>query len=259
MRTVEDFLVDFTAQHEGEVLRAYDDAQPSRVKPARVIGTPTIGYGHTLNVTAADVTNGKAITHDDAIAFLRVDLQTAIGRLYGVVDAAILDSELTDHQFAALVDFVFNLGADSKWTIWKELNARHFDQVPAQMMRFVNAGGRKLEGLVKRRADEVVMWSTSEPGSRVEAPPSSVTRNTETPPASMVATPLAQQHSFVAAATTALVSGGTAIKAVSDAVSPYAGKHPLIDHTLSGLALAGCGLAGLTAVLLWFKNQKAQH
>ena len=56
-----------------------------------------------------------------------------------------------DTQFSNM-SFVFNLGAGAKWTIWKVLKARRFDEVPPQLMRFVNAGGRVVKGLVNRRA-----------------------------------------------------------------------------------------------------------
>lgn len=45
------------------------------------------------------------------------------------------------------------------------VRARQFDQVPGELIKFVNAGGKKLQGLVNRRTDEIRVWSTDEPGS----------------------------------------------------------------------------------------------
>ena len=117
-----------------------------------------------------------------AEAWLREDLETAARRLGAVVSAEVV-AELTEHQYAALLSFVFYLGASPKWTIWKRLNARQFDQVPVEMARFVYVGKTKLQGLVKRRAAEIALWSTEEPGSAPDAPPSSYTRAEATPPA----------------------------------------------------------------------------
>lgn len=177
---------------EGEALRlvAYDDLQPNRrsfASASQIKGRPTIGYGHTTTVTKADVVSRKRIDRPEAERLLDLDIADAARKLAGVVRADVLD-DLTGNQYAALLSFVFNLGANKGWTIWKRLNARQFDQVPAQMSRFVYATGNdgkaiKLDGLVKRRADEVRLWSTGEPGSVQLAVSSSVTRSTPTPPA----------------------------------------------------------------------------
>ena len=68
---------------------------------------------------------------------------------------------LAQHQFDALVSFVFNLGAGAfaESTLLRELNAGRYDAVPLQLDRWVKAGGKTLEGLVRRRKAEGVLFS----------------------------------------------------------------------------------------------------
>ncbi len=138
--------LDITAKWEGFRATAY-------FCPANV---PTIGYGHTKTVTAEDVGH-KTISEHEARALLAADMdwaQRAVERAIGVAHVA----RLSDKQYAALLSFAFNLGADPGWTIWAKIKARDDAAVPAQLGRFVNAGGRRLEGLVRRRADEARLW-----------------------------------------------------------------------------------------------------
>lgn len=114
------------------------------------VGVPTIGFGHTLTVTASDV-DTKIITRQAAEQLLRQDLaeaETAVNRLITV--------PLTDNQFSSLVSFTFNLGegalADS--TLRKLLNAKDYQGAADQFLRWVNGDGQVLPGLVRRREAE---------------------------------------------------------------------------------------------------------
>jgi lysozyme len=67
---------------------------------------------------------------------------------------------LAQHQYDALVSFALNVGCaalrDS--TLLRRLNDRDYNAVPAQLMRWVYAGGRKRHGLINRRKSEVEQW-----------------------------------------------------------------------------------------------------
>jgi lysozyme len=67
---------------------------------------------------------------------------------------------LNENQFAALVSFAYNcgVGALERSTLRKVLNQGKYDQVPAQLMKWVNAGGVKYAGLVRRRAAEGALF-----------------------------------------------------------------------------------------------------
>jgi len=132
-------------QFEGLELTAY-------LCPAKI---PTIGYGNTNSVTRADV-GRKTITAAQAEALLRADLvrfEKAVERLVTV--------PLTDNQFAALVSFAFNLGEGNlaKSTLLKRINAKApLADIERSLMQWVNANGKRLQGLVNRRAAEMALY-----------------------------------------------------------------------------------------------------
>lgn len=128
-------------QWEGCKLTAYKD----------VAGVLTIGYGST----GPHVKPGMKITQAEAERLLLNDLdrfERAVERLVAV--------PLTDGQFAALVSFAFNVGeaAFAKSTLLRKLNAGDYEAVPSELARWVNAGGRRVQGLVNRRAAEAGLW-----------------------------------------------------------------------------------------------------
>jgi lysozyme len=70
---------------------------------------------------------------------------------------------LTDGQFDALVSFTFNLGAGAlqRSTLRRKINRGDHANVPAEFRKWVWAGGRKLEGLVRRREAEAALYSAT--------------------------------------------------------------------------------------------------
>ena len=117
-------------------------------------GVWTIGYGHTN-----EVKEGDTIDQEAAEAFLIEDLETfeqAVARLVKV--------PLTQQQFDALVSFTFNLGAGNlaASTLLRKLNNYQYTEVPEQLMLWVRAGGKVLDGLVKRRAAEAAMFQNKD-------------------------------------------------------------------------------------------------
>lgn len=131
-------------QWEGVKLTAYKD----------VADVWTIGYGST----GAHVRPGMKISQDHAEQLLLDDLdrfERAVERLVKV--------PLKDNQFAALVSFAFNVGEGKKGfetsTLLKKLNGGNYEAVPAELMKWVNAGGKKVKGLVNRRAAEAGLWA----------------------------------------------------------------------------------------------------
>jgi len=146
MRAIPHLAVLIVAKWEGFREKAYLCAA----------GVPTIGFGHTKTVTADDVKNGRTITRMYAEDLLRADLEDAREKLYRGV-ATPMDS-LTENQYAAMISFAYNVGWSNKWQIARYLLDGDLSRVPGEFMRFVYAGGKKLGGLVNRRADEIAMW-----------------------------------------------------------------------------------------------------
>ncbi|WP_397321946.1 lysozyme [Pantoea agglomerans] len=134
--------INLVKRFEGLELKAYRDS----------VGILTIGYGHTHAVKAGDI-----ITGEQADAFLREDLQVAELTVNTNVKV-----KLTQGQFDALVSFVFNLGSGNfvKSTLIKKLNAGDYAGSADEFGKWVNAGGKKLPGLVKRRAAEREVFLT---------------------------------------------------------------------------------------------------
>ena len=264
MRPVPQCALDFLREHEGCVLRVYDDARPAYVLKVGddPVGTLTAGYGHTGSELHASL----EVTQAKAEIWLAQDAGAA-ARKVGAIIGQVVD-ELTEHQWAALISFAFNVGADPKWTIWKRLKARQFDQVPLELMRFVNARGKKLQGLVNRRAAEVALWSTDEPGSVPVDLPSSVTRLETTPPTKADPTPAHKSGGVLAAvgaACAGVVSAAKDILTPDNAnhalglIQPYADKSPIVAHMSQGIATVGAVLALFTAWALLRKKKEAQR
>jgi GH24 family phage-related lysozyme (muramidase) len=242
MRAVPDTAYAFVREKEGLKLSVSAD----------IGGTLDAGYGHDVT----GLRSGQGITQRQAELWLKQDLNTAAARLSKVVDEAVLLA-LTDNQYAALLSFVFNLGCQPTWTIWKTLNARDFDHVPEQMMRFVYCKGNKVQGLVNRRAAEVALWSTQEPGSVPDVPSSAVTRAEATPPLP------AKPQSVKAHVVTAVCAAGAycaqyakPVKDAADQLAAFTGA-PVIAH-LSQILLTAAGIATLAGLVVAFlKNKQA--
>jgi len=130
------------------------------------VGIWTIGWGHAI-VRQGRFLRGEAdrelarslykggITEPQAERLLRADLMDA-GR--DVMAAAAV--ELNDDEYAALVSFTFNLGAGNlrSSTLLRLLNAGDRVGASRQFGRWVLAGGKRLEGLVRRREAEHVLF-----------------------------------------------------------------------------------------------------
>ena len=71
---------------------------------------------------------------------------------------------LSQNQFDALVSWVYNLGpANLKAsTMLKVLNDGKYEDVPYQMKRWNKAGGKVLDGLVRRREAEALLYQGRE-------------------------------------------------------------------------------------------------
>lgn len=251
IRPVPPQALTFVKAHEGCKLTAYLDS----------VGVVTIGYGHT----GPGLALGQTISPEQAEVYLAHDLATAAQRLETAVGEACV-AELTNNQYSALLSFVLNVGCDSKWTICTDLRAKNFDAVPSQLMRFVNAGGKKLTGLVNRRADEVKLWSTDEPGSVPDSPPSSVTRAVDTPPTPVAVKPLGKSKTWWAGLSTAGLGVATplvdhaqgALKTINATISPYVGQSEVLQHLQGSMTLALAGSAVLLVGLIWLKNHEAK-
>lgn len=135
--------IELIKRHEGCRLKAYQC-------PA---GVWTVGYGSTRGVNRF-----TEITQQEAEVRLRQDVKVAERTVEKV---RYLQKGLKQCQFDALVSFVFNLGSGAfeKSTLRKKVIANPDDRsIRPEFMKWVNASGQRLEGLVKRRADEANLY-----------------------------------------------------------------------------------------------------
>jgi len=70
-------------------------------------------------------------------------------------------SAAEDGQFDAMVSFTFNLGSGAlqRSTLPRLVNREEHSDVPAELIKWVWADGRKLKGLVKRRGAEAGLYA----------------------------------------------------------------------------------------------------
>lgn len=141
--------MNFTKQLEAGVKR-FEGLRLTAYKcPA---GVWTIGYGHT----GASVRQGLTITEQVADELLRADLE----KFAREVNA--LKLPLTKEcQFDAVVDFCYNLGTGKfkSSTLYKKILKNPKDtSIPSEFLLWVNAGGKKLDGLVNRRVWDAARW-----------------------------------------------------------------------------------------------------
>ena len=117
-------------------------------------GVWTIGYGHTK-----DVEEGDTISKDQAEEMLVEELHEYENYVNEYVNVA-----LSQNQFDALVSWVYNLGPANLTasTMLKVLNSGEYEDVPAQMKRWNKAGGKVLEGLIRRREAEACLFKGRE-------------------------------------------------------------------------------------------------
>jgi lysozyme len=143
---------DLLKKSEGFRSQAYTD----------LAGFATIGYGHRI-ASGESFPNG--ITEQTAETLLQTDVGEAEEEVTRLVKVS-----LTQGQFDALVDFVFNLGAGrlQSSTLLLLLNEGNYDAAAQQLLLWDHSGTKEVIGLKLRREAECSMF-TGEPDEDPEA------------------------------------------------------------------------------------------
>jgi len=130
-----------TESFEGCRLVAYQDS----------VGVWTIGYGHTKGVF-----EGMTCTQEQAEQWLIEDVAEAEAAVNKLVHIA-----MSQEEFDALVDFVFNLGIGSfaHSTLLAKLNARDIEGAADEFDKWDRAGGVEVAGLLRRRQAERALFT----------------------------------------------------------------------------------------------------
>ncbi|MDB4343330.1 lysozyme [bacterium] len=113
-------------------------------------GVWTIGYGHTKGVF-----EGQKITKAEADEMLVLEMEEYEKAVNDAVTISI-----DQCMFDALVSWTYNLGPSNlnASTMLKVLNSGNYDGVPEQIKRWNKAGGKVLEGLIRRREAEALLF-----------------------------------------------------------------------------------------------------
>ena len=110
----------------------------------------TIGWGSTF----PPVHKGDVITLGQATDRLMTNLRRFEDFVTEHAGAC------TDNQYAALVSFAFNCGTSNleESTLLRYHRAGKYDSAKAEFLKWTNANGRSMPGLVKRRAAESALY-----------------------------------------------------------------------------------------------------
>lgn len=140
-----------------EIIKDFESFSPKPYKcPA---GLWTIGWGHTLGVTA----DTPPVTEQEAQYLLEHDVDDAT-----LIVAKAVTVPLLQGQLDALVSFVFNVGPGREGvkdgfvmlkdgrpsTMLRKINEGDFRGAADEFLRWNKVGGQVLVGLVKRRIIE---------------------------------------------------------------------------------------------------------
>lgn len=182
------------------------------------VGIWTIGYGHTSRAGKPHVHAGLVVTRAQARDILRRDV-----KMFADGVRRLVRVDLTDAQFSALVSFSYNvgLGGFARSSVLKAVNRRDFHAVPRRLAMWVKAGGRRLPGLVKRRAAEGAMFiAGSASPARAAAEPEAVHTSSPEP---VQGKPLRESTTGWAAVLSAIAGLCSALGAVFRDIAQQAG------------------------------------
>ncbi len=117
--------------------------------PKGDFGHMEIGHGH-------DILPGESfptpITEDEAWTLLVAD----VAKVDSAMNAQHLSLDLNQNQWDAVADFTYECGVGAL----VQLLSHGVDQIPAQLPRWVYAGGNVVPGMVARRAKDVSLFTS---------------------------------------------------------------------------------------------------
>lgn len=137
--------VDLICEFEGKRLTSYDDG----------VGVWTIGFGTIKYPSGNRVKKGDTCTLEQAKEYMRHDLI----EFEHTVNSSV-KVPLNQNQFDALVSLAYNIGSSAfkSSTLVKKLNSGDYQGAADQFNVWVNAGGKRMQGLVNRRDKEKLLF-----------------------------------------------------------------------------------------------------
>jgi len=214
--------LDFIKRKEGYFDKAY-------LCPA---GVWTLGWGSIRWSTTQPVRKGDTCTPEQAERLLMREIQ----RVEDAIEATIT-VPLTAGQADALISLFYNIGigwltgqGHQQASLVKLLNKGQYDRIPSEILKFKNANGKPLKGLLIRRQEEVrELWLGD-----YEASAADPVRVTSTDPAEV---PMPQKVEPERTSTEGLVKDSRTLQGVLAAALAYIAEKGLgVYEFLFGIA-----------------------
>lgn len=148
-----------------ELIKSFEGFEPNPYQDP--VGLWTVGYGHLCANGGKDSTCGDTgfsypLTEATATELLKKDLPAYVACMPKHLTAG---ATLDKNQWAALTSFTYNLGCGVLPDFAGRLNAGEDANtvIADEFPKYINAGGKPLDGLIRRRNEEVALAKT--PGS----------------------------------------------------------------------------------------------
>lgn len=135
-----------------KLIKSFEGCRLTAYKPVPTEQYWTIGWGHY----GSDVKQGMTITQAKADAMLIADLAKYEAYVNNPSFVPITD-KLNQNQFDALTSFCYNTGPENLKKLCKD---RMIAQIAASITKYNKAGGKVLNGLVRRRKAELDLFNT---------------------------------------------------------------------------------------------------
>jgi len=116
----------------------------------------TIGYGSIWGLDGSRITGASnPISQDEGELFLRREVAHVEQAI-----RALVRVPLNENQFSALCSWTYNLGSGrlKTSTLRQKLNRHDYEGAAAEFPKWTLAGGKRLQGLVRRRAAEKALF-----------------------------------------------------------------------------------------------------
>jgi len=152
--TVSAKLIDTLKFFEGLAKKRRDGRIEAYLDTNTTPAKPTICWGHTGTAKL-----GMVVTEAQCVQLKRQDLKEHEDNVKELVDV-----QLTQGQFDAMVSFCYNIGREKfrRSDVLKMLNQGNTAAVTTELLKWTRAGGRVLPGLVARRKAEIALFEAKD-------------------------------------------------------------------------------------------------
>lgn len=142
-----------------ELIKAFEGFRGEPYKcPA---GVPTIGYGTTIYPDGRKVSmRDDDVTEAEATEYL----EFRVKEIWTAIHARTASLNLNNNQMSALVSWVYNFSINrfTESTMYKLLRQKEYKKAMDSLQLWINANGKPLEGLKRRRKAEADLFLKKE-------------------------------------------------------------------------------------------------